>query len=190
MTLEELKRFREKCREVQNTLIRDINYIREDIKETENTVLSDLSNIADRIKEYIELMPKHLYTCDENNHYLHEIKYNELEFNVGDVRVKFGEKWGTRYFALTETDTYGISSYEYIGFVVTKDGIVENAGKDYMTFYSGSERGKKVKLAVCKNWDKIEKGIQNFVEEINKKMNNYWIETNKYFLDRAESLKR
>ena len=57
MTLEELKKFREKVMDVQFTMMGDCDYIKQDIKKHEEKILLDEKDFCHKVKEYTDLMP-------------------------------------------------------------------------------------------------------------------------------------
>lgn len=185
MTFEELKAYRAKCVEVQNTLIRDCEYIKKDIHGMEERILTDWDSIVKRIGDYLELLPKKLHTSDDKGYILYEIGTDEKTFVVGDTRIRFGIGYDEKYFTIAETrETYSNPR----GCIITAEG---DLGYDKYYHHISTcdpDFQRALRLKICRNWAEFEKGFQEFVERINKKMNNLWIATNKYMLDKAEGL--
>jgi len=68
MTLEELKKFRERVMDVQLTMMSDCDYIKKDIKDNEQKILDNEKDFCHKVKEYTDLMPTYS-----------QIKYIELD---------------------------------------------------------------------------------------------------------------
>ena len=165
MTLEELKRFREKCVKVQNTIKADIEYIKKDIAESERQKKVDMRSLCLKIAEYLAYLPTEAemgvnYITSET-FYKTDLCYGYVFCEGLKIRPR---KEDSRYVLIDRKGTYGTTIYD-------------------------DDLYKEVIYDILRHSDRLLNDLGVAVAEINNKYNNILVQENKELLDRAEELK-
>ena len=165
MTLEELKKYREKCVNVQNTIKADIEYIKEDIAESERQKKVDMRSLCLKIAEYLAYLPTEAEMGDNGiiseSFYRTDLCYGYV-FREG-LKIKPRED-DSRYVLIGRTGTYGTTIYD-------------------------EDLYKEVIYDILRHSDRLLNDLGGAVAEVNNKYNNILIQKNKKLLDKAEELK-
>lgn len=174
MTLEDLKRYREKMKKMTDTMQKDCQYIEEDIQKSKDILLFNEKNFCDKMHEYETLMPTvhdilkiksiynvYSYFFNTNDKYKAPV--------VGDTKLNVKLYGFTEYGAkivinIYHTPATGSSYNQYMSQVV-----VDSVKKELMLMYDNwhdAER-ESAKVAVLKNQDKIFDMMGQLVLKIN-----------------------
>ena len=178
MTLEELKKYREKCVEVQNTIKRDCVYLQNDIAESEHRTEIRFEDFVSRVQKLFDYLPsdEELKKADKF------MDYSGIAYRVGGEHV---------YISLKNMEL-AYKKYYYTVFISFKGAlgleglcIYKNGSTWYRETPCRQEQNRKI---INGNTDTLYGLIMDLVAEVNKKYNNALIQINKELLDKAEEL--
>ena len=180
MTLEELKKYREKCMEVQSTIKKDCEYIMKDIKKNEELRTQNFNDFVGKVQELFQYLPSegelnYIYGC---------IRYRDFVKYLGGERVYIF--FGNRDFCkLYSARTFHIFFDGRLG----KEGLVI-FDDDTLWYRETSCRREQNRNCIYHNREELYNILLEVVADVNKAYNNALIEKNKELLDRAEELSR
>lgn len=83
MTLEELKAYRAKCEEVQNTIKKDCEYVMKDIKKSEELRTHNFNDFVGKVQELFQYLPSE----GELNDVYGRIRYKNFVKYLGGEKV-------------------------------------------------------------------------------------------------------
>ena len=180
MTLEELKKYREKCVEVQSTIKKDCEYIMKDIKKNEELRTQNFNDFVGKVQELFQYLPSEkelndVYGC---------VRYEDFVKYLGGERVYIF--FGNRDFCkLYGTRTFHIFFDGMLG----KEGLVI-FDNDTLWYRETPCREEQNRNCIYHNREELYNVLLEVVADVNKAYNNALIEKNKKLLDRAEELSR
>ena len=179
MTIEELKAYREKCINVQNTIKEDIEYIKKDIKKSEEVRTQNFNDFVRKVQELFQYLPSEQELDSVHNC----LKYEDFMRYLGGERV---------YVFFGRRD-YCMSCGEHT-FRIFFDG---GLGKEGLIIYTDNTlwyretscRREQNRNCIYHNREELYNILLEVVADVNKAYNNALIEKNKRLLDRAEELR-
>ena len=182
MTLEELKVYREKCLEVQNTIKRDCEYIEKDIKASEEVRTQNFEDFVKKVQELLQYLP----SDEELDSVSDYMKYDYVTKYLGNATED--EKV---YVFYQNKELYYRCSYYC--FHIFFDGGLGLEGlcihKGGMSWYRETPcRMELNRKCIYENRDELYDMMLEVVAGVNKAYNNALIKKNKALLDKAEEL--
>lgn len=176
MTLEELKKYKEKVKEMTDTMQKDCQYIEEDIQKSKENILLDEENFCKKMNEYENLMPTRydlkkvknipcVYQYFENTEY----PYNAPVIRDGNtfVRVYSFTEYGAKIVINIFSKSSNGSRYKQFSSQV----VLNNEKTGLILKYDNwhDEERESAKVAILKNQDKIFDMIGQLVLKINER---------------------
>ena len=179
MTLEELKKYREKCVEVQNTIKRDCVYLQNDITESEHKITMRFEDFVGKVQGLFALLP----TEEELRYVEKYIRYDGIIATIDGtgVLVCFGNSH-------TDIRCPYMSFNIMFGGKLGREGLYITTSK-YQWFRITVSSEEFARELICRNTDRLYELFMDLVAELNKAYNNALIEKNKELLDKAEKLR-
>lgn len=178
MTLEELKAYRAKCEEVQNTIKKDCEYVMKDIKKSKELRTQNFNDFVGKVQELFQYLPSE----GELNDVYGRIRYKDFVKYLGGEKVYIF--FGNRDFCrLYGTRTFHIFFDGRLG----KEGLVI-FDNDTLWYRETPCREEQNRNCIYHNREELYNALLEVVADVNKAYNNALIEKNKELLDRAEHL--
>lgn len=182
MTLEELKAYRAKCEEVQNTIKKDCEYVMRDIKKNEELRTRNFDDFVGKVQELFQYLPSDEELDNVNNY----MKYDYITKYLGE------EKEENKVYVFYQNREIHYRCYYYC-FHIFFDGGLGLEGlcihkKDYTWYRETPCRMELNRKLIYENREKLYNMMLEVVADVNKAYNNALIEKNKELLDRAEHL--
>lgn len=176
MTLEDLKKYREKVKRMTDTMQKDCQYIEEDIQKLKDSILLDEEKFCNKMHEYETLMPTY--------HDIDNIKNISCRFSYFEntqhpynapiivdteisVRVRDFTEYGARIVINIYHHTSNGSRYKQFSSQV----ILNENNTSLILRYDNwhNEERESAKVAIIKNQDKIFEMIGQLVLKINER---------------------
>lgn len=180
MTLEELKKYREKCVEVQSTIKKDCEYIMKDITEMEYKNTMKFEDFVGKVQGLFDLLPTE-----------EEFRYVEKYMRYDGIITKIDGTGMLICFGNSHTDIRcPYMSFNMIfGGRLGREGLYITTSK-YQWFRTTIPSQEAISELIYRNTDRLYELFMDLVAELNKAYNNALIEKNKELLDKAEELSR
>lgn len=180
MTLEELKKYREKCVEVQSTIKKDCEYLMKDIKTSEELRTHNFDDFVRKVQELFQYLPSEgelndVYGC---------IRYEDFVKYLGGERVYIF--FGNRDFC---NKLYGACAFHiFFDGSLGKEGLVIY-NNDTLWYRETPCRREQNRNCIYHNREELYNVLLEVVADVNRAYNNALIEKNKKLLDKAEKLR-
>lgn len=176
MTLEDLKKYREKVKSMTETMQKDCQYIEEDIQRSKDTILLDEENFCKKMYEYETLMPtwydlkkiKNI-SCISSYFQNTDMPYYAPVIRDGNtfVRVYDFTEYGARIVINIFHHSSNGSRYKQFSSQV----VLNNEKTGMILKYDNwhDEERESAKVAILKNQDKLFEMMGQLVLKVNEK---------------------